>query len=167
MSEYAHPRMVRMAEPMRPCSAGERSELYTAGRAAARGAALLTCLRIVRTSGTSVKACRISARLVLSALVLCSVLLDLAHGAQSSRSTSKQSEALNDDVLLNAINFALTGTDGIRYAFTDRPECVVTKAQPSAQQGIQAIEIFHLNNIDASRIVLQKMQSKSDFGVSR
>ena len=44
MGEYPHPRMVRRAGLMRPCSAGERSELY--GQSApARGAAFSTWRR--------------------------------------------------------------------------------------------------------------------------
>ena len=101
----------------------------------------------------------INARLVLSTLVLYSTLLDLAYGAEPTRPT------YNDDVLLTAINFALSGHDGITYKFSDRLECVVTKDFPSAQQGVQAVETFYLNNIDASRIAFLKMQSKSEYEV--
>jgi hypothetical protein len=109
------------------------------------------------------KDCITSARAVLSALVLCTTLLSPVHGAQSSSHTIP-----NDDVLLNAINFALTGHDGIRYTFSDRTACVMTHAQPSfdimtnsVTPGVQAVEIFHINNIDVSRIVFTKMQRKS------
>jgi hypothetical protein len=96
---------------------------------------------------------------VLSALLL----LNLAHAAPPSPDTSKENDAPNYDVLLKAINFALTGGDRITHKFTDRLECVVTSAIPSAEQGVQAIDIFHLNNVDASRITLQKMQRTSQF----
>lgn len=69
----------------------------------------------------------------------------------------------SDDVLLNAINFALTGFDGIEYRFIDRPGCIVSKSIPSTQPGVQAVETFYLNNIDASRIRLQKMQETSQY----
>jgi hypothetical protein len=77
------------------------------------------------------------------------------------------SPAVGDDVLLKAINFALTGSDRITYSFTDRSACVVSWSHPSAEDGVQAIDTFFLNHIDATRTTVQVLTSTSQFGVEK
>jgi hypothetical protein len=80
-------------------------------------------------------------------------------GAASNAAT------VDDDVLLKAINFALTGHDGITYSFVDRGACVVNWVRGSSETAVQAIQTYHLNSVDASRISIQRMKSTSQFGV--
>lgn len=89
---------------------------------------------------------RVSKVLVLLVLVTALVRVGEAQGAEST------CEDNDHEVLLEAINFALTGHDGITYTFSDRRECVVTDTHASTQQGVQAIETFYFNHIDASGI---------------
>lgn len=73
-----------------------------------------------------------------------------------------------NDVLLKAINFALTGSDRTTYSFTDRGACSVSWKRPSAQDGVDAVDAFYINSIDVSRAAWQEMESKTPvFGTSR
>jgi hypothetical protein len=72
-----------------------------------------------------------------------------------------------DAVLLKAINFALTGSDRIAYVFTNRAACVVSWSHPSAEDGVQAIDTFFLNQIDATRTTVQVLTSTTQFGVEK
>jgi len=80
---------------------------------------------------------------------------------------AKAATSAADDSLLKAINFALTGSDRITYSFTERGACVVSWTHPSAEDGVNAVDTFYLNNIDISRAAWQEMQSKSQFGTNR
>jgi hypothetical protein len=74
----------------------------------------------------------------------------------------------DDDVLLKAINFALTGSDRTTYTFEDRSACVVRWIHPSTKDDVKAVDTFFLNNIDLTRAAWQEMEAKSPiFGVSR
>jgi hypothetical protein len=70
---------------------------------------------------------------------------------------------IGDGTLLKAINFALTGSDYIKYAFTERRSCVVSWTRPSVDPKILAVETFHINNIDASRVRFQKIKKADQF----
>src|ERR1700733_10421210 len=72
----------------------------------------------------------------------------------------------SDDVLLTAINFALTGGDYKQYSFSDRANCIVVEMHASAQQGVQVVQTFHLNNINASRIRFEKYTAASQVDVT-
>ena len=81
---------------------------------------------------------------------------------------AKGATAADDGALLKAINFALTGSDRITYSFTDRSTCVVSWKHPSAQDGIDAVDTFYLNNIELSRARWQEMETKTlAFGTTR
>lgn len=64
------------------------------------------------------------------------------------------------DVMLKAINFALTGSDAISYDFEGASNCQVIRETAKDSDEWHSIEVFHLDNIDASRIVLNKYQLK-------
>ena len=88
----------------------------------------------------------------------------LALGAGARADQPPPAEARVDDAtLLKAINFALTGGDRTTYVFESREQCTVTSSHPSAQEGVQAVETYYLNNVDVSRIEFLKMHSKSQF----
>jgi hypothetical protein len=64
------------------------------------------------------------------------------------------------DVLLKAINFALTGSDATSFEFEDVNDCRVIRETSKGNDQYHSIEVFHFNNIDAGRIVVNKYQLK-------
>ena len=84
----------------------------------------------------------------------------------SAAEPPKKPVIVDPEVLLKAINFALTGYDGIGYVYVDQAECIVSWTRPSTQPGVQVIDTFHLNNVDASRIKFVKMKSTFESEVT-
>lgn len=61
------------------------------------------------------------------------------------------------DTLVDAVGFALTGTDDAKPLVIDRPNCVFGLGD----------EIFHLNNVETDRITIESYDQRSALGIDR
>ena len=86
--------------------------------------------------------------------------------AAAPQSQPGAGEGPHEATLLKAINFALTGTDYEYFVFTDHPNCIVTSTRPTTQPGVQIIETYYLNSINAARIAIHKIKTESQLGVA-
>jgi hypothetical protein len=62
--------------------------------------------------------------------------------------------AEDDVVLLEAVGFALTGSDNAIAEIVDRSNCVFG-LQGSGEYGERHVEIFHLNSVDVDRLTIR------------
>jgi len=62
--------------------------------------------------------------------------------------------AEDDEVLLQAVGFGLTGSDNALVQIVDRSECIFS-LQGSGEYGERYVEIFHLSNVDVDRLTIR------------
>jgi hypothetical protein len=74
--------------------------------------------------------------------------------------------AESGDTLLQAVAFALTGSDDAKVRVINRAQCVFGIDHKKAPGGISA-EVFHLNNIQVERLAIQGWLQKTNRGETR